>query len=91
MVTELIQATSATIGRKLMGKNIDGQYLIYDGIRTQLKSQMVHPGESVEEVIQIVAPGLIGRFKLILTFVQEGVCWFEERGFGTAILELDIL
>ena len=91
MVTELIQATSATIGRTLMGKNIDGQYLIYDGIRTELKSQIVQPGESVDEVIQIVAPGLKGRFKLILTFVQEGVCWFEERGFGTAILDLDVL
>jgi FkbM family methyltransferase len=72
-------------------KSIDGQYLIYDGIRTQLKAQIAHPGEAVEEVIQVVAPSLKGRSKLILTFVQEGICWFEERGFGAAILELEVL
>ena len=72
-------------------KNIGGQYLIYDGIRTELKAQIEQPGEAVEEVIQVVAPSLKGRFKLILTFVQEGVCWFEERGFRAAILELEVL
>src|SRR5262249_10153545 len=90
-VTELIQFTFAFIGRTLMGKNLNGQYLIYDGIRTELKAQIVHPGETIEEVIQVVAPSFKGRFKLILTFVQEGVSWFEERGFGAAILELEVL
>lgn len=72
-------------------KNIDGQYLIYDGLRTVLKDQMAHPGKPVEEVIQVMAPSLKGRFKLILTFVQEGVCWFEDRGFQAAILEMEVL
>lgn len=72
-------------------KNTDGQYLIYDGIRTELKAHLVYPGESVNEVVQVVAPSLKGRFKLILTIVQEGVCWFEERGFTAATLELEVI
>jgi FkbM family methyltransferase len=72
-------------------KNIDGKYLIYDGIRTELKARIVHPGETIEEVIQVVAPSLKGKFKLILSFVQEGVCWFEDKGFAAAILELNVL
>jgi FkbM family methyltransferase len=72
-------------------KDIEGRYLIYDGIRTPLKAQLAHPSKAVEEVIRVVAPDLKGWFKLILTFVQEGVCWFEDRGFEAAILEMEVL
>ncbi len=65
-------------------QNVDGSYLVYDGLRSELKNQVVLPGELVQEVVRVVAPIEKGKFKLILTVVQEGVCWFEDRGFKSA-------
>ncbi|MCC7279332.1 MAG: FkbM family methyltransferase [Chromatiaceae bacterium] len=62
-------------------KNIDESYLIYDGVRSNLTSQVVLPNKSVKEVVRVVAPSEKGNYKLTLTVVQEGVCWFEDRGF----------
>lgn len=65
-------------------QNADGSYLVYDGMRTGLTNQIVHSGSSVKEVVRVVAPRETGNFKLILTVVQEGVCWFEDKGFKCA-------
>lgn len=62
-------------------QNADGSYFVYDGLRSELKNQVVLPGKSVQEVVRVIAPNEKGKFKLILTVVQEGVCWFEDRGF----------
>nr|WP_281432331.1 FkbM family methyltransferase [Desulfatitalea alkaliphila] len=62
-------------------QNIDGSFHAYEGLRTQLSSQVVPPGESVQDIVKIVAPSEKGDFKLILTVVQEGICWFEDMGF----------
>lgn len=62
-------------------KNVDGQYEIFDGVRTELSNHIVRAGESVEEIIKVIAPNAHGEFSLILTLVQEGVCWFEGSGF----------
>jgi len=65
-------------------QNADCSYLIYDGMRSELKSQIVRPGKPVQEIIRVVAPNQKGNFKLILAVVQEGVCWFEDKGFKCA-------
>ncbi|MFA7383431.1 MAG: FkbM family methyltransferase [Desulfurivibrionaceae bacterium] len=65
-------------------QNLDGGYLIYDGVRTGLQSKVVRPGKSVQEKVSVVAPSEKGNFNLILTVVQEGVGWFENKGFTCA-------
>lgn len=71
-------------------QNTDGSYLVYDGIRTTLKNRVILAGESVKEVIQVAVPKQKGAFKLILTMVQEGVCWFEDMGFKSQNTLLNI-
>lgn len=65
-------------------KNSEGRYEIFDGMRTKLNNQVVRPGETVDEMIKVIAPNVHGEFHLSLTLVQEGVCWFEDRGFKDA-------
>ena len=68
----------------------DGSYFIFDGFRTGLQNSVVHPGESVQANVNIQTPGTKGSFKLILTLVQEGVCWFEGRGFEVVSRAVEI-
>jgi len=65
-------------------------FLIYDGLRSELMKPEVTPGETLEQQIRIEAPQERGRFKLVLTLVQEGVCWFEDRGFEPALLNIEV-
>ena len=65
-------------------KYIDGKDLVYDGIRSELKRQIVDPRESLQDIVSVVAPSEKGNFFLILTLLQEGVCWFEDMGFEYA-------
>ena len=65
-------------------QNASGSYVVYDGVRTGLQCQVVPPGKSINEIVRVVAPSEKGNFKLILTVVQEGVCWFEGKSFKCA-------
>ena len=58
----------------------DGRYLVYDGERTKLLSQIISAKTTVTETVRVNAPANKGEFRLVLTVVQEGVCWFEESG-----------
>lgn len=62
-------------------RNKDGSYLVYDGIRTELQNGELAPGKTVDEKLRVTAPSEKGAYQLILTVVQEGVCWFEDKGF----------
>jgi len=66
-------------------RNNDGNYDVYDGVRTKLRSQVVRPGESVHQMLRVVSPSKPGNFNLVLTVVQEGNCWFEDKGFKYAV------
>jgi FkbM family methyltransferase len=72
-------------------KNSYGDFLIYDGIRTELKKPEIFPGDIIEQIIYIAIPGVPGEFKLVLTLVQEGVAWFEDRGFEPAEIDIKVL
>ena len=51
----------------------------------RLGSTGVTPREHChEEAIRVVAPSEKGKFKLILSVVQEGVSWFEDKQFKSA-------
>lgn len=71
-------------------KNRDGSHHIYDGIRTVLDGPEIAPGKALDQNMTITAPSEKGRFQLILTLVQEGVCWFEDRGFESAVLDIEV-
>jgi FkbM family methyltransferase len=59
----------------------DGRCVVHDGVRTALKNRQVHAGASVRQRMNVTAPDQAGRYRVMLTVVQEGVCWFEDRGF----------
>ena len=40
--------------------------------------------------IRIAAPPAPGTYQLTLTLVQEGVAWFEKRGFDCETIELAV-
>jgi len=71
-------------------KNQDGSYLVYDGIRTELQNVDLEPGKTVNEKIRVLAPNDKGTYQLMLTVVQEGVCWFEDNGFKCASVSIQI-
>ncbi len=62
----------------------------FNGLRTNLPDNGIKPGSSVDVLMEIKAPSKSGKYKLMLTLVQEMVCWFEERGFEPACLEVDV-
>ena len=71
-------------------KKKGGNILIYDGIRTDLTQLDFFPGETLQQKVRVASPDVPGKFQLILTLVQEGVCWFEERGFEPAVLDFEV-
>jgi SAM-dependent methyltransferase len=61
----------------------DGATAIQDDARAVLP-RTVEPGESVDVVLPVQAPGEPGRYILEIDLVQEHVCWFAEQGSATA-------
>lgn len=70
------------------GKNHKTQ--VHDGIRTPLPAAEVHPQIPLRIPMQIQAPEIAGRYTLILVPVQEGICWFDERGFTPCVIDVDV-
>lgn len=71
-------------------RNMNGDVVIFDGVRTPLPGRILRAGDTVRCSAFVEAPKEPGRFVLELTLVQELVCWFEERGFETARLEVGV-
>ncbi|HCN71947.1 MAG TPA: hypothetical protein DIS96_09590 [Pusillimonas sp.] len=67
-----------------------GDVYIYDGLRTSLRSSIVSPGAQIEEDMYVIAPQKRGIYQLVLTLVQEGVCWFEDKGFTPLTIEVTV-
>ncbi|MCM3904622.1 MAG: hypothetical protein ND866_23240 [Pyrinomonadaceae bacterium] len=43
----------------------------------------VYPGEEIQLPLQITAPLIAGEYMLEIDMVQEGVCWFKDKGSST--------
>lgn len=71
-------------------KNIDGSVLVFDGIRTELSEKTVPAGGSVRQHVNVIAPSEKGVYTLVLTVVQEGVCWFEDLGFQPLTWDVNV-
>jgi hypothetical protein len=72
-------------------KKVNGDNYIYDGVRTNLLDAEIEAGKTFEQSMIIDAPSEKGVYRLVLTIVQEGVCWFEERGFNSAELDVNVV
>jgi hypothetical protein len=59
----------------------NGGIVFFDGFRTPLPCKEIPPGHLVQATVMVEVPKEPGDFILELTLVQEGVTWFEERGF----------
>jgi hypothetical protein len=70
---------------------LSGKPHVFDGWRTGLPEQGIMPGDNVTLGMRILAPEERGYYTLVLTLVQEGVCWFEHRGFKPAVLKIEVL
>jgi len=71
-------------------KENSGNFVVYDGIRTELAKPDFARSETIDQQISVKAPAVTGNFKLVLTLVQEGVCWFEDKGFAPADLDVEV-
>ena len=71
--------------------NHDGTNHTYDGIRTKLLEPEFTPGEILEQNLSVMVPNDKGPARLLLTMVQEGVYWLEDKGFQHAELDVEIL
>jgi hypothetical protein len=61
--------------------DIDGNVVTYDGERTKLPELELLSGQIKQQVVKFVAPSSSGFYRIILTAVQEGICWFEPPNF----------
>lgn len=68
-----------------------GDVVVFDGERTPLPEAGLGAGEVVEVSLKVMAPAAPGRYRLTVTPVQEGVCWFEDRGFEPAVMEVHVV
>jgi hypothetical protein len=69
---------------------LSGEVHTFDGCRTQLPDEGIMPGEVLALDLRVLAPEEPGCYTLVLTLVQEGVCWFEEREFKPALLQIEV-
>jgi hypothetical protein len=53
----------------------------FEGRRTPLPVQTVHPNQRVPAKLEVLAPAEPGRYILQVTGLQEGWCWLEQKGF----------
>jgi hypothetical protein len=56
---------------------ITDEVIIFDGVRTKIEPTLLS-GESLKLNVEVIAPERLGLSTLRLTFVQEGVSWFDE-------------
>ena len=52
----------------------------FEGRRSALPTQLIAPGQRVEAELELIAPEQPGDYLLQLTGLQEGWCWFEQKG-----------
>jgi len=72
--------------------NSQGDLAVFegDGDRTSLPWTLA-PGESVALNAAIKTPTTPGKYKLILTMVQEAVAWFSDQGINSPEIPLEVI
>ncbi|PCE21885.1 hypothetical protein BWP39_19635 [Paraburkholderia acidicola] len=70
--------------------NAQGDVHLYEGLRSSPPVDGFAASSDVPAIIQVVAPEAPGHYRLILTLVQEQVCWFEENGFEASTIDVSV-
>jgi len=70
--------------------DLDGNIVIYDGLRTPVHNKIIKNGSKIMASAIIQTPGEKGDYYLELTLIQEDVSWFENIGFETSKLPVNI-
>ena len=71
--------------------NENDDIILFDGVRTALPDDGVCAHGFALASMEIVTPEKEGKYKLILTMVQESVGWFEEMGFQAYSVEIEVI
>lgn len=71
--------------------NMAGDVIVFDGIRTAIPGSELQSGQIVTVEMTVVAPSSAGLFRLIVSPLQEGVCWFDVCGFTPCELNISVL
>jgi hypothetical protein len=66
-----------------------GKMVIFDGTRTSLPFSLL-PGESAALSAIVKAPSQPGKYKLILTMVQEQAAWFTDRKAQPTQVDIEV-
>ena len=61
----------------------------YGQTRTELPT-VVGPGQTVTVRSHLTAPGTPGRYQVQVELVHEGVAWFEGRGAGRKLVDVEV-
>ena len=69
--------------------DIVGNSIVFDGLRTHLPYSL-SSNDKAKIDITVQTPSSRGRYQLVFSLVQEGVAWFEEKGFIPPVIEIDI-
>lgn len=67
-----------------------GREVVSEGLRSALPRDL-EPDSSVELALTVAAPVAPGRYRLLITAVQEGVFWFDRVGAGVAVYPVEVL
>lgn len=68
----------------------NGDYVLFDGIRSPIPIEGVPAKGSVLSPMKIMAPQVEGNYRLVLTMVQESIGWLEDRGFSPYIMQIKV-
>lgn len=70
-------------------KEINGETVVYDGIRTPMPGSIL-PRSELDAFAVVIGPERYGQYILEITLVQEDVCWFEQIQFKSALVHVDV-
>ncbi len=71
--------------------DIDGKLIALDGLRTPVRESIIKRGSCFRTSAKVRAPETEGKYTLEITLVNEGVFWFEEKGFKSKKLNVSVI
>ena len=101
MISEIVIIKNKTLNDWVISENSkikmsyhwlrNGDVYIYNGRRTDVETDRIEAGTEAEVIVDIIAPDEPGDYVLVITAVQEGICWFEDHGFKPAYLGFNVV
>lgn len=67
-----------------------GEILVSQGERSPFPGGLLERGAMIDATMELLTPASPGRCRLVAMPVQEGYCWFDEKGFSPLELELTV-